>query len=372
MKKTITLLLVISLLFIAWPGCKKANESKPVIPKFAYYGWAVGAYQNTNGFLIHTKDGGKNWNAQSNADQLLTGLEDICIIDENTLLTVGDHTEDGTPHVLKSTDGGNNWSPAGAADLINADYCCIYNLNNEHLFIVGDSGSIYHSDNLGGSWNRINVPDKYKECNFLRIAVNTVNDIWVVGDYFAPDTTPIMLHTMDGGASWERPDPIKDLNITPAIGTNGHYLAIKLYGNSIWAIGGFGAFTVRSTDNGTTWTDVSVPAVGTGDANDLFLLSETEAYLALDFGSFFSTSDGGQNWTKYYPQTNDWLLGIAIQDETHIWVCGSPGGAEEYAQVIYSKDAGTTWTDQTPEFMKNTLDYTLYKIRFMKHQWVED
>lgn len=55
----------------------------------------------------------------------------------------------------------------------------------------------------------------------------------MAGDNFPPESTPIMLHTMDGGATWTRPDLIRDLNIEAA--KNGHYLGIKLFGNSIWA-----------------------------------------------------------------------------------------------------------------------------------------
>jgi photosystem II stability/assembly factor-like uncharacterized protein len=55
------------------------------------------------------------------------------------------------------------------------------------------------------------------------------------------------------------------------------------FGNSVWAIGGFGEFVVRSTDNGLTWSDVTSALTGGGDANDIFLLSETEAYVVYDY-----------------------------------------------------------------------------------------
>ncbi len=148
--------------------------------------------------------------------------------------------------------------------------------------------------------------------------------------------------------------------------TPGHFLGIKVFGNSVWAIGGFGKFVIRSADNGATWEDITGNLGGNCDANDIFLLSETEAYMVADYGGVFSTNDAGAHWTEYYANTNNWVVGIAILDNINLWICGCPGGANEYSVIKYSADAGTTWQEQTPQLLIDNPQISLYKIRFIE------
>lgn len=362
MKKNIFRFLAAITIIIALASCGN-HDGNPVI-KTDYYGWAVGGnLDNGKGFVLHTSDGGNTWTSMSDTTQLKGSLEDVCIFDKDTLLVVGDKFADGTPNVLKSIDGGKTWTVSGSGLSPNISFHGIFKLNNQNVFIVGDSGSIYKSTDMASSWTKIEVPALYQGCPFLRIAAKSSNDIWVVGDNFPQDSTPIMLHTTDGGLNWERPDPIKDLNIFGARG--GHYLGIKISGNSIWALGGFGKFVIRSEDNGATWTEVT-PSAGDADANDIFLLGENEAFVVEDYGGIFYTADGGKNWTQNRISTNDWLLGIDIIDGNKIWLCGGPGGSGEHTVIYYSGNKGTSWEEQTPALLKNNVYLFLYKIRFIK------
>ena len=97
-----------------------------------------------------------------------------------------------------------------------------------------------------------------------------------------------------------------------------------------------------------------------------FLLSETQAYAAEDYGGIYSTYNAGQNWTQYYVHTSNWLLGIAILNNTNIWICGSPGGSFGTSGIWYSPDAGTTWQEQTPQILKDNFLLSTYKIRFIE------
>ena len=138
----------------------------------------------------------------------------------------------------------------------------------------------------------------------------------------------------------------------------------KLFGNSVWAIGGAGKFVIQSADNGTTWENITEKEAK-ADANDIFLLSETEAYVVTDYGGIFSTNDAGTHWTEYYPHTNNWLTGIAILNNVNVWICGTPGTYGN-SVIKYSSDAGTTWQDQTPQLLIDNKAIGLYKIRFIE------
>lgn len=178
----------------------------------------------------------------------------------------------------------------------------------------------------------------------------------------AGDTYPIMLHSTDGGKTWQRLNPLKDLNMTQT--KLGHYLGIKIYGNSIWAIGGPGKFMIRSGDNGATWSEITHSAAY-ADANDLFLLSESEAYIVTDYNGIYHTKDSGKSWQEYTCVTGDWYLGIAILNTSNVWVTGSPGAGNANSSIVYSPDGGLTWQDQTPQFMKDKQSISMYKIRFI-------
>ncbi len=365
MKKHIWIYSLITFAILVIAGCKKDSNDDSTQVKML--GWAVGgsSYPSQYGTILHTADGGSTWAVQSDSTVFPTaGLSDLCIIDKNTLLVVGEKKPDGNANVFKSVDGGTTWVSSGNKSLKNANYGGIFSLNTDHIWIVGDSGTIYRSDDLANSWTKIEVPEEYRNDIFLRVAAKSADDIWVVGDKHAHDDYPIMIHTTDAGATWKRLNPIEDLNIDPAI--KGHFLGIKTYGNSVWAIGGFGEFVVRSTDNGITWANITSTLTGGGDANDIFLLSETEAYVVYDYGGVYSTSNAGQNWTEYYPNTNNWVTGISILSTLNIWICGVPGGGNDYSSIRFSPDAGTTWQDQTPQLLKDNTKVSMYKIRFIE------
>ena len=327
-------------------------------------GWAIGGSDGNYGTILHTQDGGTTWIRQG--DSLLfadVGFSDICIIDKNNLLAVGGLQSNGVYGVFKSEDGGDTWNLSGERALENLNYEGIFALDENNIWIVGEQGSIYYSTDAADSWTKIEVPEEFQEDLFLRVAAKSTDDIWVVGDKHVNDDYPIMLHTTDGGVNWERLNPIEDLDIIHA--QLGHFLGIKVFGNSVWAIGGFGKFVIRSADNGTTWEDITGSG-GNCDANDIFLLSETEAYMVADYGGIYSTNDAGAHWTEYYANTNNWLVGIAILNNINIWICGCPGGSGEYSVIKYSHDAGTTWQDQSPQLLIDNPGISLYKIRFIE------
>jgi len=291
--------------------------------------------------------------------------EDCTSPDENTVKyygwTVGQQI--GHYGVFKSENGGNTWTLSGARSLENNYYSGIFALDENNVWIVGDQGSIYHSTDKGDTWTKLEVPAAYQEDTFNRVTAKSSDDIWIAGDIHLNDDYPIMLHTIDGGTNWERSNPIEDLNMTEPE----YFLGIKVFGNSVWAIGGFGEFVIRSADNGTTWEDINITGSGGDcDANDIFLLSETAAYVVKDYGQFYSTNDAGLHWAEFFTDTGTWLVGIAVLDGANVWICGTSGGGGQTSVIKYSANGGTTWQDQTPQLLLDNPHIGLYKIRFIE------
>lgn len=347
------ILIISALLFVGACGSDTPAPARML-------GWTVASQSNGGyGVILHTDNGGQTWTRQGNAAQLPdAGFEDICVLDPETLLVVGGVLKDGTHNVYKTRDGGKTWARVLSSTLLNVSYHAIFSVG-DHVWIVGDLGTLYRSDDQGDSWRRIAVPPAYQSDIFLRVAARDVNDIWVVGDKHTADSYPIMLHTADGGANWVRLNPVGDLQIDTA--GSSHFLGIKLYGNSVWAVGGFGKFTIRSGDNGAHWS--LLRKGGIYDANDIFVLSESEAYVVEDNSGVFHTSDAGVHWDNYSFSSTNYYLGVAVLPEKQLWVVGSPEGSDVQSVIIYSPDGGRTWQRQTAQILEDT-SVGLYKVRF--------
>jgi len=123
---------------------------------------------------------------------------------------------------------------------------------------------------------------------------------------------------------------------------------------------------IRSEDNGENWEDVTNMGA-MGDANDIFLLSETEAYVAKDNNGIYHTTDGGQNWDNLTFTTGNWYLGIAILQDKNIWIVGSPNAGNTPSNIIYSSNGGNDWLVQTPQILEDNMAIGLYKVRFYEY-----
>ncbi len=352
MKKTILRIVPFIFGLLLLVSCGSDSPSK--------IGWTVGTSEGGYGVILHTGDGGRTWVRQGDASQLPdAGFSDICILDADTLLVTGDARPDGSYNLYKSKDGGKSWTRIDSQSLMNVSYGGLFSLGKDHVWIVGDQGTLYRSDDQGETWIRIAVPPEYQSDSFLRVAARNVDDVWVVGDQDATDRYPIMLHTTDGGTTWQRLNPVGDLKIEG--GEGGHLLAIKLFGDSVWAAGGFGKFVIRSGDDGGHWS--LLKQGGDADVNDLFVLSESEAYSAEDNNGIFHTSDAGLHWDDYSYNTGNWYLGIAMLGDD-MWVVGSPNAPKAHSAIVHSADGGKSWTRQTVPFLENTTA-GLYKVRFV-------
>ena len=358
MKTKFTILMGVLLMFASFSGCKKSTPVEQV----KMLGWVIGGSDGKYGTIFHTDDGGATWIRQGDSIQLPnTGFSDVCIMDANTIIVVGESPAGNQAVVIKSIDGGKTWLPAGISFLKNVGYNCVFSIGKEHLWIVGDSGAAYYSNDVAVSWTKLQLPVENQTNILLRVAARNQDDIWIGTNASSPDSFPLVLHTTDGGNSWAHLNPLKDLDLSESKG--GHILGVKLFGNSIWVLGGFGKFVIRSADNGATWSDVTQSG-GTADANDLYLISESKAYLVTDYNGIFYTSDAGLHWTDYSYSTGNWYLGVAWLPPGNVWVVGSPGAGQAHSEIIHSPNGGNKWDDQTPEFFI-TNHIPPYKIRFI-------
>jgi len=125
-----------------------------------------------------------------------------------------------------------------------------------------------------------------------------------------------------------------------------------------WASGS-GSTVLHTTDGGATWQRQTVSADRL-DFRDIDAVSVTTAY-ALSIGAgalsrIFKTSDSGATWTQQY-QAGDpkiFLDAMSFWDERHGIVLGD--SIEGHFFVLTTADGGASWSRVPPDAMPSALD----------------
>ena len=169
-------------------------------------GWAVGEDQ----VIMRSDDGGTSWKRiyDDRTADLVAPLLDVLFLDEQIGFAVGAY---GT--LLTTTDGGQNWQDD--RDLIdNIDewhYNAIIRTRGGSLYIAGEKGFVYRSDDNGQSWDVLRIPreltpeeiedlvEPFYEVSFLGVVAMKKEErlvfFGVGGRIFVTD---------DGGQNWRQ------------------------------------------------------------------------------------------------------------------------------------------------------------------------
>ena len=204
---------------------------------------------------------------------------------------------------------------------------------------VGDCGVILHSVDGGASWTSQTSPttDPLTAVAFADGAHGCA-----VGGYGADDFVPgggfmtsVIAVTDDGGATWRlasQPARFALADVTFADSRAG------------WAVGRNGTI-LHTTDAGATWLpqrsgvkSMTLTAVAFSDA--------LHGYVAGQGGVFLTTRDGGLTWTRHSALRNIfaiWPTALVMDDAGTLWMgMGMPGGAGP-ENLARSVDGGRHW-----------------------------
>ncbi len=159
---------------------------------------------------------------------------------------------------------------------------------------------------------------------------------WVVGKY------GLILHTPDGGKTWERMPSVTTKALTAVS------FADELHGFAV----GSGGNVITTTDGGSSW---KLQASKTKDhLLGLHVLSQRVALVVGAFGTILSTTNGGGSWKRHrlsweklipriineggYMEPNLNAVHFVTRDTG--WVVG------EFGLVLRTTDGGQTWVSQ--------------------------
>jgi len=262
----------------------------------AKQGFALSA----DGFLLHTTDGGANWDRQAVGPQ--PGCRSSCAAARLQFLsaTQGWMLLDG--QASQTSDGGRTWTtpltstlPGPLSDLHFVDI--------RRGWGVVNNGNIYATSDGGVTWTLSSAPAQaYSSVRFANASLG-----------LAVGPSGRIARTIDGGATWS----------SRASATRQDFTRVAFVdADTAWAIGNNGAVS-RSGDGGATWTQLPVPtSVG---LHDIGFADGQHGWIVGDGGTVLATSDGGVSWAVQPSGSVKALYGVFAIDTRTAWVAGEAG-----------------------------------------------
>jgi photosystem II stability/assembly factor-like uncharacterized protein len=314
-------------------------------------------------------------------------LEDICFIDRNNGWAAGSRSYAPAlwgQVILHTTDGGDNWqtqyeSPPDMDDLFSYTHRIdqIRFIDDQIGWAVGGSrqyyesgwiqkGAILHTTNGGRDW-QLQGDTLYaaRQLEFSALEVIDAHTVWALWSGNSSDEDIQLAYTDDSGASWQWVDTGYTglMRIGFAIVQGDLAFADAQNG---WAVGGQGQ-VLRTSDGGLTWTQqtlsdfpnrtlaVAIAAdkdngfvageglFGTSDGGttwnqilqgDISGSTDNHAITFLDGdlgamaganGRLLVTNDAGGHWRFLASGTQSDLLGVSLVDQGHAWAAGGAG-----------------------------------------------
>ncbi len=248
-------------------------------------------------------------------------------------------------YMVKSTDNGNNWEVVSHPALVSnlSQYANLVRVGSRvYAGARGNGGrEIYYSDDLGLSWiiDTVGMP----EMNFGPVVVKPapVELVNLNNEYiFAQLESNFVLYKKTDEVSWSVL-PVPSAYKTPgdvfAIGSRLFLVTDKL---------------IYSDDLGQTWVTPAndIPQTGTGYISNVFVDGWGFIYAAYknfttQVETIIVTKDMGEHWDTLNFGFNTRAVRNIFVDQTEIFVALTPGGSDTTMRIMYSPNAGKTWSD---------------------------
>jgi len=226
-------------------------------------------------------------------------------------------------HIKKTTDGGISWTliNTGNTNILRG----LFFLDAQTGFASGVSVTILKTTNGGTTWQPLSTGYNFA-FNDVRFVTAAIGVAVGSGGYVA--------RTTDGGITWTQ------------VTTPTTQMLNRLYvaGNTLFALGS-GGVVLRSVNNGASWTNSSVGSLNNFalHINELgvgLLGAESAIYKTIDFGATFTAVQSGtpHSFLNKVSFAND-NVGVAVGWQSTNGMANA---------LIRTVDGGRTWTGRTP------------------------
>ncbi|RKU25459.1 hypothetical protein C6499_14840 [Candidatus Poribacteria bacterium] len=235
-------------------------------------GWAVAEA----GVVLQTTNGGAVWERQtSETQQVLLGL---FFVDEKTGWCVGNGGE-----IIHTDDGGQTWKRQKSGTTWNL--FDIHFTSKHRGWAVGMNGTILSTVDGGSNWRLASISERHPFFYLDAVTFVSPEIGWIVGwDLRGLGIDGLILHTADGGKTWQRQES-----------HTGNFL------------------------------------------DDVFFTSATEGWIVGKEGLVLHTKDGGQNWRPQRTDTRTDLKAIYVSSANSGWVVGQNGTILKYEIVTSNR-----------------------------------
>lgn len=141
-----------------------------------------------------------------------------------------------------------------------------------------------------------------------------------------------ILHTADGGQTWEKQETGVDYTLSSVSFVDGR---------NGWVVGDSGTI-LHTSNGGKTWEKQKSPV-------PYFLMgvqfvTKDEGWIVTERTNILHTSDGGKTWNLQFQDQDFILKAVSFCDARTGWAVG------EYGYVYHTADGGRTWVHQAGEF----------------------
>lgn len=296
---------------------------------YHFVGWTVGETDGSAPNILCTTNG-TTWFQQGGGQVPAIHLYGVAVIGSK-IWVVGEAYE-GYGSIYHSGDDGATWTRQGdATGFPDVGMSKCWAVDNQVVWAVGDSGTVFRTLNGGADWQNVSVP--FFSNHLQAITAVDADTAWVGG---VPD--PLVgfagvFHTTNGGASWTRQTQGGVTNVHHVLGL------AAVDAHTVWGIGGNHQDIISTTNGGALW-EQKYRGAENRDGNEICVAPDGSIWAATDSTLLWSTNNGA-DWNSQ--GVADFTMDVDTPDGQHVWAVRDnyDGGI-----IYYSPDAGVTWTQQ--------------------------
>jgi len=242
-------------------------------------GWAVGH----DATILHTFDGGENWQTQQYIPSLDRPFLDVSFNTNQVGFAVGAYGM-----FYHTSDGGETWNDQFLISLLPAE-------DVEYLNDVRSESEEDYQAEIASILPHFN--------KILRLKDNTMMLVGELG---------LIAFSRDEGKTWVRQNNIYE----------GSFFTAAQTSNNTLLVGGLRGNVFRSIDNGRTWTKIDL--VNNNSVNDIKQLVNGDIYIMQNNGVVLKSVDDGSSFTQVSVYKGQDLMAVKEFNQ-QIWMAGSKG-----------------------------------------------
>jgi photosystem II stability/assembly factor-like uncharacterized protein len=217
----------------------------------ARLGWAVGHDET----ILRTRDGGKTWQRIRHAPEEEKPLLDVWFHDEKRGFAIGAYGL-----LLATADGGDTWESRTVVEGTDTHLNAIAEAGGS-LFLAGEAGSLYRSDDGGESWQALESPYQGSFFGLLPLGDGALLVFGLRGNVFRSE---------DRGKTWSSVNSGTEATLTTGRELGSGKVAVAgMAGVLLWSEDGGRTFRLRELED----RKASL-AILPGSADGLVLLGE--------------------------------------------------------------------------------------------------